>query len=164
MGCQTLEDCIQDTANFTGRHQIHEKAVKHLRVLLQCFSQAGAPLHICDDLLQNAFKGFIFHLVGQNGKPLHKGKTGINHGGKLPGENNQVFAGYFRLHERYVRKEVFWLFFDLFDLEIPTFQLKPCHLFISGLQFATDRFSLFRLSNPFVFRHYGSPNPVFFGF
>ena len=35
MGCQTLQNCIQDTANLSSRHQIHEKTVKHLGVLLK---------------------------------------------------------------------------------------------------------------------------------
>ena len=67
--------------------------------------------YILIDLSQNVLEGWVFRLVCQYSESLDKGKTRVNHGGKLSREDNDIFIGDLGLHESYACKQILRLWF-----------------------------------------------------
>ena len=51
-------------------------------------------------------------MVAEYFQALHQGETSIDHGGKLPGKNNNILTGNLGFEHLDIFKEIFWLFFD----------------------------------------------------
>jgi hypothetical protein len=62
-------------------------------MLLQRIRKAVAPFHPRGDVLDHVAHEFVVRLLGQRLERLHHGQPGVDHGGQLAGENNQVGQG-----------------------------------------------------------------------
>src|SRR5688572_26979389 len=63
-------------------------------MLAECIGKCRATLNISLDLVLNLFKANMRLLAGENIQTQYQGQSSINHGGKLPGEDDNLFGGH----------------------------------------------------------------------
>ena len=99
-------------------------------MFFQCFRKGGTCFNIRLDLYEYLFEGRIILLVAKDFQALHQRKTCIDHGGKLPGEDYDLLARYFRLEEFYVFKKILRLFLEFRGCNPDFLQMGPCCIYI----------------------------------
>ena len=93
VGGQTGEDFRQQSALFPGAHHGIIEPVENLGMFLQGLGKTVAPFHPRRDVLDDVAHHLVVRLVGQGLEGLDHGQAGVNHGGQLPGENDQIGQG-----------------------------------------------------------------------
>ena len=87
---QAGQDFRQQTAFFAGGHHAHIKPVEHFGMLLQRLGKAVAAFDPGADIADDVAHGLVGGLLGQRLERLHHRQAGVNHGGQLAREDDQI--------------------------------------------------------------------------
>src|SRR5207253_1469829 len=86
----TQKNGIENTAGLAGRDHVDEQVGKNFGMAAHRVGQRlprfDVVQNVADDLLQH----LVFALLRQNVERLHERQTGVDHGGELTRENNDV--------------------------------------------------------------------------
>src|SRR5207302_3792543 len=90
---KALENRVENTAGFTGRHHVGVQIVPDSGIQLHRGSQV---ISLFDFLLNAVYRGgklFVLLGIGDNLQTLHQRNAGVDHDGELAGEHRDVFRG-----------------------------------------------------------------------
>ena len=93
IGGKARQNFRQQTAFFTGGYHADIQAVENFGMLLQRFGETIAAFDARADVFDDVAHDFVGGLFGQRLQRLHHRQTGVNHGGQLAGEDDQVRQG-----------------------------------------------------------------------
>ena len=106
-------------------------------MFFQGIGKGGTGLNIGPDLHEYFFESRVFLLIAEYLQALDEGKTGIDHGGELPGENNHILAGHLWLKKLNILQHILGFLLE--------FRRSDPDLF----QMGAGSFNIGRLENPF---------------
>ena len=90
IGGQTRQNRIEDTTRLTGFNHIDEEVTIDSRMLAEGVCKTVTGFHIRFDLTNNPGKLFVCSLPGQDIQALDERQSGLDHRGKLPGEDHEL--------------------------------------------------------------------------
>src|SRR5262249_53491153 len=90
---ETFQNLSKQTAAFTRLHHADVQTVKNARMFrdrfVKCFTALHPRSHVAHDLAEAALT-FRIGLIVKSCQTLDQGNTGLDHGGELAGEKNEV--------------------------------------------------------------------------
>ena len=121
IGRQAGQDGVQNTAGLPGFHQVAVQGIEDFRVPSQGVGQISSGFDIGFDLRDGLAEGLIVRPPSQDFQALHQRQTGVDHGGKLAGEDDDVALGDFSFFG--TEKSALGFFPDAVDLDVLLLQL-----------------------------------------
>ena len=90
---QPVQDGVEDAAHLAGGHQVDVEVVKTLGCLSSASAKVEPPSTLSLDLDQDLLEVSCFLLPGEDVQALHQRQPGVDHGGELAGEDDDVPLG-----------------------------------------------------------------------
>jgi hypothetical protein len=135
IGGEARQDFREETAFFAGSDHGHIEAVEGFGMAGEGFGEAFAAFHTGGDVADGVAHDFVGRLIGEGLQSLHNGDTGIDHGGELARENDEVGEGHLAAFGLSALGE---LFLDLDDEHVAIEQGGDGGLFGGGFDGIAD--------------------------
>src|SRR5262249_36712626 len=87
-----LENDVQNTAGFTGRHHVRIELFKHSRMFGHRIGQRHTGLDVGSRLKNDFLKMLVVLLLAQDLETLHERKSRVQHYRELPCKQREVLA------------------------------------------------------------------------